>query len=367
MFMSSYTPRPFPPHSLIDVPLEYILDQLHNLAPDYWNQTESADCTIVIPVPIIHCKNVLTAPRASYDPSGLGRRVTEPASNLLPRITMKLHSDYLSAQSSLLRALFAGASPLDLVQTPCSPSSPPTPSSGPHSPLPPPDVESTYTIPPNLIPRVLPSSTADHPVLLLPVPDPSSIEVLIHWIYFGRTEFIEDALDNGDIEWEGIARNVEYLGLSTDIKIFLGWWYGRWRHPSRSRMRSAYPWDRYPHTAYSIYASACHGQEIEWNDSDTACSDDDDDDDDEEDDGSDEGQDIFTDDDCMSDTVEDVDMELSEDYPPSKNKALGEEEPRRGRSRTTKGLSWPLDVTEQQRQLHTEAYTELSSEAFVRA
>jgi hypothetical protein len=75
----------------------------------------------------------------------------------------------------------------------------------------------------------------NHPVLLLPVPDPASFHLLIHWMYFGDTSYIEESLHQEIIHWEGIARNVEYLGLSTEIKIFLGKWYGRWLHPERAR------------------------------------------------------------------------------------------------------------------------------------
>ena len=38
--------RPFPPPALENVPLPYILDQLHNLAIHYWDKPETADCTI---------------------------------------------------------------------------------------------------------------------------------------------------------------------------------------------------------------------------------------------------------------------------------------------------------------------------------
>jgi hypothetical protein len=41
-----FNPRPFPPPSLVGVPAEYIVDQLHVLAPNYWNKPETADCTI---------------------------------------------------------------------------------------------------------------------------------------------------------------------------------------------------------------------------------------------------------------------------------------------------------------------------------
>lgn len=44
--MRSFVPRPFPPPSLANVPVEYIIDQLHTLAPHYWSKPETADCSI---------------------------------------------------------------------------------------------------------------------------------------------------------------------------------------------------------------------------------------------------------------------------------------------------------------------------------
>jgi hypothetical protein len=73
----------------------------------------------------------------------------------------------------------------------------------------------------------------DHPILFLPIPDPSSIHLLVHWMYFGSTSYIEDSLNDGSVEWEGLARNVEYLGLPAEIKVFLGRWYGNWLHSER--------------------------------------------------------------------------------------------------------------------------------------
>jgi len=52
-------------------------------------------------------------------------------------------------------------------------------------------------------------------------------------MYFGDFTYIQDCLHQGSIQWEGIARNVEYLGLSPDIKIFLGNWYYAWLNPDR--------------------------------------------------------------------------------------------------------------------------------------
>lgn len=49
----SFNPRPFPPPSLVGVPTEYIIDQLHLLAPHYWDKPETADCTIGGPPPTL--------------------------------------------------------------------------------------------------------------------------------------------------------------------------------------------------------------------------------------------------------------------------------------------------------------------------
>ena len=51
--MRSFVPRPFPPPSLANVPVEYIIDQLHNLAPHYWSKPETADCSISTFQPLI--------------------------------------------------------------------------------------------------------------------------------------------------------------------------------------------------------------------------------------------------------------------------------------------------------------------------
>lgn len=143
--------------------------------------------------------------------------------------------DYLSAHSTLLRGLLSGASPIDLI-----PSSSPSPQSTPrgsffHLPLPPneqlvshrPTAGRGLPIAP-LLPRLLPSPP-NNPTIYLPVPDPSSLRLLIHYMYFGSTAYIEDALDEGTAAWEGLARNVEFLGMGMEIKVCLGRWYGRWR------------------------------------------------------------------------------------------------------------------------------------------
>jgi len=124
--------------------------------------------------------------------------------------------DYLSAHSSYLRALFSGACPMDLINSSSSLSSEPGPQ---------------YSVPPDRLPKLL-SSIHEHPILYLPVPDPTSFHLLIHWMYFNQLTIISEALHAGSIQWEGIARNVEYLRLGADIKLFLSKWYHTWLSPA---------------------------------------------------------------------------------------------------------------------------------------
>ncbi|KAG1754316.1 hypothetical protein EDB19DRAFT_1902469 [Suillus lakei] len=211
-------PRPFPPPSLTDVPHEYIIDQLRSLASHYWDRPQTADCTIIIPVPHhrprpAHGSPVTSSSEPSrgsqVDHNSTGRRVTEPAIHAVPRMKLR--------HSTLLRGLFSGASPNDLIHT------------GAAQPRHPP-----LHVPESRLPSLLPSPPS-HPTLFLPVPDPSSIHLIFHWMYFGQTAPMEDCLNRGVVHWEGIARNVEYLGLPTDIKVFLGRWYSNWLLPERSR------------------------------------------------------------------------------------------------------------------------------------
>lgn len=120
--MCAFEPRHFPPPELADVPLVYILAQLRRLAPYYWCKPETADCTLsqshfaelrssstnlsaplVIPTndfartdphhvqrPSSFTDGTVGSERRMHDPSGLGRRATEPATLCLPPIVMKV-------------------------------------------------------------------------------------------------------------------------------------------------------------------------------------------------------------------------------------------------------------------------------------
>lgn len=203
--------RPYPPPALANVPTAYIVDRLHKLAPYYWTRPETADCTIVVPIPQLQglpvppslC-SLFPLQAATVDLTTPGRK-SQPVANFVPQLSFHLHIDYLSAQSAFLRGLFSGADPRDLIHR-----TRPVPS-----------------VPSNRLPYLLSSQPA-HPVLFLPVPDPLSLPLILHWIYFGSNTVLSRSLLHNVVHWEGLARNVSYLRLSSGIKRFLRQWYTRW-------------------------------------------------------------------------------------------------------------------------------------------
>ncbi|KAF8891185.1 hypothetical protein BD779DRAFT_1670834 [Infundibulicybe gibba] len=210
----SFIPRPFPPPSLAGVPAEYIIEQLHNLAPHYWDKSQTADCTIIIPVPHPHGRSLHSVPShfpleslpsvsSTHDKAGLNRRATEPITNAIPRIKFKLHMDYLSAHSSYLRGLFSGASPIDLLHSPCTKH-----------------------------PRVNSMSLPTAFLVYFPLLPSILFSTFQYRIHHHSTSSCTGCTlahlphrrlpSSGNHPMGGIARNVEYLGLPNDIKVFLG-------------------------------------------------------------------------------------------------------------------------------------------------
>ena len=47
-------------------------------------------------------------------------------------------------------------------------------------------------------------------------------------MYFGDTTALDNALQRRVIRWDGLAQNVEYLGMPEELKRYLGRWYRRW-------------------------------------------------------------------------------------------------------------------------------------------
>lgn len=124
--MDSPCVGPFPPSTLTDVPIEYVIEQLRSLAPRYWENPETADCTIslsqfrffesifeanfivlpVVPIPHVRYRpkyaaesSPLTKLRHSIDlyPSIAGNRITETSFNGTRQLTFKV-SCFLTSQ-----------------------------------------------------------------------------------------------------------------------------------------------------------------------------------------------------------------------------------------------------------------------------
>ncbi|KAF8469920.1 hypothetical protein JB92DRAFT_1959955 [Gautieria morchelliformis] len=235
-----FVPKPFPPPALRGVPEEYIVSQLHRLAPNYWNRPETADCTIIVPCDVARRK---TAQPPDPDPLTTGpfsdqnrarsTRDSEPKSNTR-RMVLKLHQDYLSAQSTFMRGLLSGTSPLDLSTSSSSSAASALPSISESTPRQPtsPLAAGAFPIHPSRHPRVLPSSSSHHPVVFLPVPDAISLPHLIHYLYFGSFDYMEECLHRGIITWQGIVRNVEFFGMRLELKASLGRYYRQWLKPT---------------------------------------------------------------------------------------------------------------------------------------
>lgn len=126
-------------------------------------------------------------------------------------LVFPLHQDYLITQSSLFRTLFAPA-----------PGNPDAPSSSR-------SIKGA---------RRLPTPPTAPPAVLLPLPDPTSFSVLVHWLYWGDITALESALSKGLVEWQGVVKNVHYLGMDDNVKRVLGKWWRRWIKTDEGRQRS---------------------------------------------------------------------------------------------------------------------------------
>ncbi len=47
-------------------------------------------------------------------------------------------------------------------------------------------------------------------------------------IHRGHPATVEGALSGGQVSWQGIVKNIEYLGLDDSIKKVIGIWWRRW-------------------------------------------------------------------------------------------------------------------------------------------
>jgi hypothetical protein len=283
----AFNVRPFPPNNLVGVPVDFIVTSLNKFAPHYWQKPQTADCTIsalprdlcvlcssspftAIPFgnepksrsrsrsdPPAFPSTSATRPRGKYqfhpddvfiqgplfstttvtlklkDAAGRRSSASSAEEGTRRRLVVKvcpsslisgylifnalqLHRDYLVCQSSLLHAYFTSTTPVDLLSMKHT------------SQL----AAGAFPIPAAAQPRLLPCAP-NHPHLFLPLPDPNSFPHIIHYLYFGKINYIESSLCRGSITWEGLVRNVEYLGLRNPIKVFLGRWWAEWLDPTR--------------------------------------------------------------------------------------------------------------------------------------
>lgn len=133
-------------------------------------------------------------------------------------------------------------------------------------------------------------------------------------MYFGDLRYIQSALEDGIIQWEGIARNVEYLGLTNGIKVFLGNWYALWLHPDRQECNDSSSQSDSDSDLDSMSDSDERGSQ-------RGCSSD---------------ETLVSDGNEYSDHSSKPDIDVEEPL----------KEPTRGRDRASRGLSWTLQYAE---------------------
>ncbi|KAG8715727.1 hypothetical protein FRC08_010232 [Ceratobasidium sp. 394] len=203
------------PDALSHIPIEYIIDRLRTMAPYYWHRPETTNCTIIVPTESLRMFSRVANGHTSVAGTSVNgppsirdsRRSSAPTAGSRQPIRVRLHQDYLTAQSALFRNLFSHSAITHL-----------DPAQSGSRPL--------FTFSSLRHPRM--TGPAHNPTVLLPVPDHASFALLVHYLYFGDTRTIEQALRTGTVTWEGCVRNVEYLGLRDEIKRFLGRWWRLW-------------------------------------------------------------------------------------------------------------------------------------------
>jgi hypothetical protein len=60
----------------------------------------------------------------------------------------------------------------------------------------------------------------------------------VHWLYWGDIAALESALSRGLVEWQGVVKNVHYLGMDDNVKRVLGKWWRRWIKTDEGRARN---------------------------------------------------------------------------------------------------------------------------------
>jgi len=87
----------------------------------------------------------------------------------------------------------------------------------------------------------------------------------VHYLYFGSPAFIEEALELGRIRWDGVVKNVEYLGLfEEESGIGIRRWLLEWREGQRRASMASVvtPQANYAHALESMHTYSSVGSAI---------------------------------------------------------------------------------------------------------
>lgn len=144
----------------------------------------------------------------------------------------QLHQQYLSIQSTLLQSVLHSWQSVNVQSAPPNQAHDGSQTCSQSGPFSSPSLHLSAPNRPSSTPHILPSSRPNHPIIYLPVPDPGSIPHLFYYLYYGTFNHIEDSLQKGTLTWQGIVRNVEYLGMRVEIKAALGRYHRIWMKPT---------------------------------------------------------------------------------------------------------------------------------------
>lgn len=81
--------------------------------------------------------------------------------------------------------------------------------------------------------RLVPSmSKQSHPCLLLDLPDTTSFNLILHWMYWGNFGVIERALIAKTVDWKDLFSTIDILGCDNALKIHCSRFWRKWIKPT---------------------------------------------------------------------------------------------------------------------------------------
>ncbi|WVN86115.1 uncharacterized protein L203_101276 [Cryptococcus depauperatus CBS 7841] len=160
--------------------------------------------------------NVVTSSTSEGHWSKTGRRGSLPGTEQFEQcLVFPLHRDYLVPQSSLFHALLSNVTAQ--LTTPTQRDQ---------------QGRLVFNSPVYRGARVSPARTKGKTAIYVPLPDPNSFGVILHWLYWHDTNYFNQCLSKGSVAWQGVVKNIEYLGLDNEIKSLAGRWWKRWVKPT---------------------------------------------------------------------------------------------------------------------------------------